>query len=112
MMSNLTYTQENATDLADAQRHAYNAAFYELGLRWHWDSASYDCALCADGQRAHLRHYLQTEQAHLLKAYEAEFLIDAIQAAAARCLDSGSAHTATGGNLVNWAAFQLGDIGF
>lgn len=112
MMSNLTYTQENATDLADAQRHAYNAAFYELGLRWHWDSASYDCALCADGQRAHLRHYLQTEQAHLLKAYEAEFLIDAIQTAAARCLNSSGAHTATGGNLVNWAAFQLGDIGF
>ena len=26
----------------DVERNAYNAAFYELGLRWHWDSDTYD----------------------------------------------------------------------
>ena len=27
---------------ADIERSAYNAAFYELGLRWYWDDATYE----------------------------------------------------------------------
>jgi hypothetical protein len=26
----------------EAQRHAYNAAFEELDLPWHWDAATYE----------------------------------------------------------------------
>ena len=26
----------------DIERNAYNAAFYELGLRWHWDCETFD----------------------------------------------------------------------
>ena len=29
-------------------RNAYNAAFYELGLGWHWDAATYDQLLPLD----------------------------------------------------------------
>ena len=25
----------------EIERNAYNAAFYELGFRWHWDSHTY-----------------------------------------------------------------------
>ncbi len=72
-----------ATDRADQARHAYNAAFEELGLSWHWDSATY-ARLHADGGDA-VRTYLETEQSHLLRAYEADFLVEAIEAARARC---------------------------
>ncbi|MFI5446393.1 hypothetical protein [Polaromonas sp. UC242_47] len=75
---------------AEAHRHAYNAAFEELGLTWYWDAATY-ARLQAHGRNA-VRVYLETEQAHLLRAYEADFLIDAIEAAQLRC------HTSTVAN--------------
>lgn len=71
-------------DQADeTQRQAYNAAFDELGLSWHWDAVTYAC-LPAQG-RDRLRAYLEKEQSHLLRAYEAEFLINAIETAKDRC---------------------------
>lgn len=66
----------------DAHRHAYNAAFEELGLPWHWDSATF--ARLQSGGRDGVRTYLQSEQPHLLRAYELEFLVDAIENAKAR----------------------------
>lgn len=64
----------------DIERNAYNAAFYELGLRWHWDSDTYD-QLLRHGQSpaARIHHYLETRQPHLLKAYDAHFLAEAIE---------------------------------
>ena len=64
----------------EVERNAYNAAFYELGFRWHWDSRTYD-ALMGQGQDpvGRICHYLQTCQPHLLKAYDAAFLAEAIQ---------------------------------
>lgn len=80
---------------AEAHRHAYNAAFEELGLSWHWDAVTYAC-LQAHG-RDGLRAYLENEQSHLLRAYEADFLVNAIEAAKARCyasMTSDRAHAA------------------
>ena len=66
----------------EMERNAYNAAFYELGLRWHWDSATWQQLACVgDCRKARLRHYLETEQPHLLRAYDAGFLIEAIERA-------------------------------
>ena len=64
----------------EIERNAYNAAFFELGLRWHWDGETYD-RLMGLGQNANERigHYLKTHQPHLLKAYDAEFLALAIE---------------------------------
>ena len=68
----------------DMELNAWNAAFYELGLRWHWDSATWDRLSCVgDCRKARLRHYLETEQAHLLRAYDAGFLVEAIERAQA-----------------------------
>ena len=109
-MFKFAQTQHIANDVAALHRSAFNAAFYELGLRWHWD-ADTDHDLSQDaGSTQRLRHYLENDQAHLLKVYEADFLIDAIQSAKARCFQSMSA-AGTFKPAVNWAEFQRGQIG-
>ena len=69
----------------ETERNAYNAAFYELGLRWHWDCETFDAlkqrVASAEGR---LQHYLQTRQPHILRAYDAGFLVRAIQERAAQ----------------------------
>jgi hypothetical protein len=75
----------HAPELASADeihRQAYNAAFEELGLNWYWDTVTYACLL-AQGREG-LCAYLQSEHPHLLRAYDADFLADAIEAAKAR----------------------------
>jgi len=59
----------------ELDRNAFNAAFNELGLRWHWDCDTYVALLRerADAP-ARVRHYLESKQPHLLRAYDAEFL--------------------------------------
>jgi hypothetical protein len=70
---------------AEVHRQAYNAAFDELGLSWHWDPVTYAC-LPAAGPEG-LRAYLEKEHAHLLRAYEADFLVTAIETAKSRCYE-------------------------
>ncbi|MGC1172457.1 hypothetical protein [Polaromonas sp.] len=98
-----------ATDRADQTRHAYNAAFEELGLSWHWDSATY-ARLQADGRDA-VRTYLETEQSHLLRAYEADFLVEAIEAARARCHASRTSNRASLAPCASWSGSSLAPAG-
>jgi hypothetical protein len=70
-------------DTGESHRHAYNAAFEELGLGWYWDDRTWE-SLKGRGSEG-VRGYLETEQAHLLRAYEADFLVAAIEAAKHRC---------------------------
>ncbi|HEY8358618.1 MAG TPA: hypothetical protein VIL30_14265 [Ramlibacter sp.] len=51
----------------------YTAALEELGLSWQWDPATYGPG------REGLRAYLEKEQPHLLRAYEADFLLEAVE---------------------------------
>jgi hypothetical protein len=69
-------------DEAEAHRQAYNAAFDELGLNWYWDPATFT-RVHALGRDC-VRQYLVTEHPHLLRAYDADFLTNAIEAAKAR----------------------------
>src|SRR5205085_1602394 len=63
----------------EMERNAYNAAFYELGFRWHWDRNTYEMLLTRSNNPAQrLRQYLETHQSHLLRAYDAEFLVEMI----------------------------------
>ena len=68
---------------AEAHRQAYNAAFDELGLSWHWDAVTYATLPGQGAER--VRAYLETEHAHLLRAYDADFLVQAIETAKERC---------------------------
>lgn len=65
-------------DNSEIDRAAFNAAFFELGLRWHWDSRTYESLTAHDCERRRVFAYVQAEQAHLLRAYDADFLTDAI----------------------------------
>ena len=69
----------------EAHRQSYNAAFEELGLNWHWDPVTYAC-LPAQGP-AGVRAYLEQEHPHLLRAYDADFLVNAIETAKRRCYE-------------------------
>ena len=82
-MSDFTHHARLSQQDTEMHRQAYNAAFEELGLNWHWDSIT--CAGLPAAGREGLRAYIQNEQSHLLRAYEADFLIDAIETAKARC---------------------------
>lgn len=64
--------QELQTTAAPAP--AYTVALEELGLSWEFDPATYGAG------REGLRAYLEKEQPHLLRAYEADFLLAAVEA--------------------------------
>ena len=54
-------------DATEIERGAFNAAFQELGLRWHWDSTTYDAIVANPCERTRVRHYLESKQSHLLR---------------------------------------------
>lgn len=98
----------------EVDRRAFNAAFYALGLRWHWDDVTYEALAALPGERERVQRYLHTEQAHLLRAYDAEFLVDAILEAKARCQPLAPAGGDTGrpgARLSHWADAHWGEVG-
>ncbi len=97
-----TLLDNTATDQA---RHAYNAAFEELGLSWHWDATTY--ARLQNSAHGAVRTYLETEQSHLLRAYEADFLVEAIEAAKARCYASLAADRVSPAPYAVWSNHSL-----
>jgi hypothetical protein len=68
----------------EMHRHAYNAAFDDLGLAWHWDCETWRALNTAGVEEQSLRRYVETQHPHLLRAYDADFLVGAIQNAKAR----------------------------
>jgi len=104
--------KESTIEEQDAELHAYNAAFHELGLRWHWDQATYDALLSSsDSARQRIGIYLQAAQPHLLRAYDVDFLIDAIESRKSNHVR----HDASSGMPIvprfDWAAIRAGEIG-
>lgn len=96
----------NSQSLAEQiECDAYNAAFYELGLKWFWEPETYrrlleSGRLCAE----RLRQFVEGSQPHLLKAYDAEFLAHAIESRKSHYQSTNAMHC-------NWAALQAGEIG-
>jgi hypothetical protein len=64
----------------ELQRSAFNAAFYELGLRWYWDDERYAALAVRPCERERVRSYVETEHPHLLRAYDADFIVSAVEA--------------------------------
>ncbi|HYS64769.1 MAG TPA: hypothetical protein VEN30_13320 [Paraburkholderia sp.] len=62
----------------EAQLCAYNTAFDELGLRFRWDVRTLASLSVIDGEQARITAYIEAHHAHLLRAYSAEFLSQAI----------------------------------
>jgi hypothetical protein len=96
----------------EVERNAYNSAFYELGFRWHWDSHTYYELLGASqdaGER--ICHYLQTCQPHLLKAYDAAFLVEVIQQKKAKHIERCAAPGAAASRYFDWAQAHASELG-
>jgi len=80
-----TPQQDPAARQQDAERHAFNLAFGELDLGWHWDEKTWTELQSIPAEEERLRAYLRTRHGHLLRAYDADFLVDAIRSTKARC---------------------------
>ena len=94
---------------AELERNAYNAAFYELGFRWHWDSATYDeLAHRSANEADRIRHYLSARQPHLLKAYDADFLVELIRQKQAQHRSRGGSERA---RHFDWSQALSGELG-
>ncbi len=66
----------NSSD--DAMLCAYNSAFSDLGLRFRWDSDTLDVLKEFNCEIARITAYIEQFHAHLLKAYDADFLAQLI----------------------------------
>jgi hypothetical protein len=110
-MFNTTKVSESTHDAIHIHRSAYNAAFYELGLKWHWDANTYESILPHAQESDRIRKYLETHQPHLLKAYEADFLINVIQTTKSRCYDALIACGGRAAPHVDWAEMQKLEVG-
>jgi hypothetical protein len=60
-------------------RKSVNQAFWELGLRFQWDEATWAILGGLPDLRAQLRYYLAHYQPHLLGVYDADFLVSLIE---------------------------------
>ena len=96
---------------AETERSAFNAAFYELGLRWHWDDATYEQLAHEACEHTRVRRYLESAQPHLLRAYEADFLTQAILRVKQRVLGSLEQCAPHALPRFNWADARWGEVG-
>jgi|KBSMisStandDraft_5_1062788.scaffolds.fasta_scaffold281707_3 hypothetical protein len=77
-MSNTQQTY-SSRDVLEIERNAYNVAFCELGLDWYWDAQTYAELRASSQPKCHVKSYLEAHRPHLLRAYDADFLVQAIE---------------------------------
>lgn len=96
----------------EPERNAYNAAFHDLGFRWYWDRDTYEQLMQQTTDAAQrIRHYLQTRQPHLLRAYDPTFLVCAIEAGKAEHFRRGTAPETTASAYFDWAQMSGTELG-
>jgi hypothetical protein len=60
--------------MGQLDRNALNQAFWDLGLRFQWDEATWAALAVLPDLRAQLSEYLGKHQPHLLAVYDVDFL--------------------------------------
>jgi hypothetical protein len=95
---------------AELERNAYNAAFYELGLRWYWDTDTFSSLQAFSNPCDRIRRYIETQHPHLLRAYDAEFLSTAIETKVCGFRDSAQSGLASSAYF-NWAESRAAELG-
>ena len=73
-----TYTNYASDETSETERNAYNIAFCELGLEWHWDANTYNELRTVAQQKEPVRTFLESQHPYLLRAYDVDFLVNAI----------------------------------
>ncbi|MDW3683816.1 LysR family transcriptional regulator [Cupriavidus sp. CV2] len=71
-MKRTTTTASRSDD--EGHLTAYNAAFTELGLRFRWDAGMYHWLCGIECEKTRVARYIEEYHAHLLRAYDADFL--------------------------------------
>lgn len=69
----------------DGHRIAFNEAFREASLDWHWDIPLYGALLAVTGGKERIRHYLAQFQPQLLDAPDIDARIAALHKTKTRC---------------------------
>jgi hypothetical protein len=95
----------------EIHRNAYNAAFYELGLKWHWDIETFEALALHKAEKDRMLAYLQEYQSHLLKVYEVDFLVQAIECAKANNFKNMAACSPKALEGLNWDELHRHEIG-
>jgi CRISPR/Cas system-associated endonuclease Cas1 len=72
------FSATSGSAASETLRNAYNAAFDELELGWHWCESQFRELLRHDDERTRMQAYLSAQQPHLLKAYDVDFFVDAV----------------------------------
>ena len=80
-----------ANDPFDAELAAWNHAFSELELPWHWDAPTFRHLQSIAADQDLVGTYVERNQAHLLRAYEKAFLRDLVLSARERYRESHAA---------------------
>ena len=55
------------SETEEVHRHAFNAAFKEKGLEWHWDQPQYKKLLDVSGGKERIRHFIELHDCDFLK---------------------------------------------
>lgn len=79
-----TPSAPSASDALVAELEAYNRAFSELELPWHWDAELFRELLSVSADHDCVGVYVERSQAHLLRVYKKEFLRDLVLSAKER----------------------------
>jgi len=74
---------------------ALNSAFWDLGLRFQWDEATWHVLVEMDDLEAQIAYYLQHWQPHLLAVYEPAFLAKLVESRLAKPSNSRMGMEAT-----------------
>jgi hypothetical protein len=110
-MSSASIAAGSTNPAQEAERNAYNAAFYELGLRWHWDAATFAALQAHSSPGERILHYIQTQHPHLLRAYDAQFLVQVIEAKKT-CFEQGAKDCGAGSaQYFDWAETGAAEVG-
>jgi hypothetical protein len=75
---------QTAPDPLDGELEAYNRAFTELELPWHWDVATLRHLLSVAPGQDCVGAYIERHHAHLLRVYEKTFLCELVRSAKER----------------------------
>lgn len=67
-----------------AELRAYNSAFQDLELPWHWDFETFRRLRAMGADTDCVSAYVERNQSHLLRVYEKAFLRDLVLTAKAR----------------------------
>ncbi len=105
-------TRRHTGQASESERNAYNASFYELGLRWHWDADTFAALQAHSDPCDRICRYIESDHPHLVRAYDPASLAQAIEAKKSAFQKSAQDCGTGSAPYFNWGATQEAELGF